>query len=74
MWPLGVASLRWGEVGIASLLAAVETARCYHGYSYRRVPGMGSWVPGTPPFSLKMQDFASFFEIFHGGAPGTPPP
>ena len=35
---------------------------------------MGSWVPGTPPppFSLKMQDFASFFEIFPGEGPPEP--
>ena len=42
----------------------------------RRVPRMGSWVPGTPPppFSLKMQDFASFFEKFPRGGPWNPPP
>ena len=34
---------------------------------------MGSLVPGTPPFSLKMQDFASFFEKFPGEAPGEAP-
>ena len=41
----------------------------------RRMPRMGSWVPGTPPppLSLKMQDFASCFEKFPGQAPGTPP-
>ena len=40
----------------------------------RRVPRMGSWVPGTPLFSLKMQDFASFLENFLGGGPPKPPP
>ena len=40
----------------------------------RHVPRMGSWAPGTPLFSLKMQDFASFFEKFPGEAPRTPPP
>ena len=40
----------------------------------RRVRRMGSWVPGTPPFfSLKTQDFASFFENFPGGRPPEPP-
>ena len=27
-----------------------------------------------PPFLLKMQDFASFFENFHGAGPPQPPP
>ena len=41
----------------------------------RRMPRMGPWGPGIPPFfPLKMQDFASFFENFPGGGggPGTP--
>ena len=49
---------------------------CWGGGGGRRVRRMGSWVPGTPLFSLKMQDFASFFENFPGGGggPRTPPP
>ena len=42
-------------------------------WKFRRVPRMGSWVPGPPPpFSLKMQDFASFFEMFPGGSAPEP--